>query len=140
MAEAPRPPRPGDPLTAAFLTQLVAFVAGNQLSSDPSSGLESSSGPDGTSFSVRRPAEFWLKITFVGPSGSYSWVRQTPATGGGWTDGPERGYTSADPARGARPPDPAWEANANAGLAVGYRVDASRDEAVGRVTIRARAC
>lgn len=137
----PRELQADDVLTADWLNALVAYVREGRVTVDPRSGLTMKrSVSAGTAIGRQETPEMWVKLTYVGPSGSYSWKEQVPATGGGWTDGNVAGYCSADTARGSVPADPAWDADGNATLTVGYITRACRDQAVGRITIQADHC
>jgi hypothetical protein len=134
--------RPDDPLTADWLNQLLAyFDSGSIRSVDADSGLVGSQGPGGWDLGIQATPMKWVKITWVGPSGTYSWREQVPAPGSGWTDGPTAGYCQGDPARPpTMPADPAVEANGNAAVGAGKIVDGYRDPAVGRLNFRGGAC
>jgi hypothetical protein len=130
----------GAPPGAAWLNQLVAAAMANRISVDGSSGLVSSSGSGGTALAIHRTPLVAIKLTYQSGS-SYSWIEQIAAAGGGWTAGTRKGYATGDPAKGSVPADPAWEANGNSHVPIGYIVeDASRDAAVGRLTFRAGTC
>jgi hypothetical protein len=130
----------GPPPGAGWLNRLVEFLESCGISVDADSGLVGSKGWNGTSIGIQDTPDLYARITSVGPSGSYSWREIIPAASGGWADGPRVGYYTADTARGSVAADPAWEANANASLAIGYRIELSRDPAVGRLTFTARKC
>jgi len=140
VADPPPDLKPDDPLTADWLNRFLAWGKSGRITTAADSGLESSAGPGGTALGLRSTPDLWVKLTYAGPAGDYSWIEQVPGPGGAWANGPRKGLAQADPARGSARADPAWEANGNASLAVGFRCEASRDAAVGRLTIRARAC
>jgi hypothetical protein len=131
----------GPPPGAAWLNSFVAFLQSCRISIDPHSGLTGTTGPGGTTVGYQDTPDIAVMLTYVGAAaGSYSWIEQVPASGGGWTNGFREGYTTDDPARAGTPADPAWEANLNAAIATGYKVEASRDAAVGRLSFRAGVC
>jgi hypothetical protein len=131
-------------LTALWLNQLVSFVFANIVKIAPDSGLTGTFSASGWTIALEDAPDFWAKLTYVdagtGKVGSYSWVEQIPASGGGWTDGVRVGYATDDPARGTVPADPAWESSLNGTLPIGYRPRLSRDQAMGRLTFRAGIC
>lgn len=130
----------GDPPGAEWLNQLVAAGIASRITVDPASGLEMTTSAYGCTISLAETPDVEFKVTFVGPSGSYSWIEQICAAGGGWTDGPRKGFCSSDPARSGAPPDPAWEAGNNVALPPGWRDVGRRDKAVGRLTFKAGTC
>ncbi len=134
-----------EPLSASWLNQFLAYIAANEITIAPDSGLTGSVGPRGTTIGVQDTPAIWIKLTYVGTgtgvAGSYSWIEQVPAASGGWSNGFRSGFLASDPSLPTGlPPDPAWEANLNSGLSVGYITEASRDPAVGRLSFRAGSC
>lgn len=142
---APRELSDDEPLSAQWLNELVRFVAANQVTLAPGSGLSGSFGAQGWSIGLEEPDSIWVQITFVvtatGQTGSYSWIEVFPAAGGGWTDGFVHGFAASDGSKpSGTPADPLWEANLNSSLPANYITRAWRDQAVGRMTCNAGAC
>lgn len=71
-----------------------------------------------------RPKPLDARITVVGTLGKYGWQGICGTTGGAWVDLPTN-------VSGTLTADPCYEANANAGVAVGVRVELRRDPATG---------
>lgn len=136
---------PNDILTAEWLNALKAWIRSMGLAVDPRSGLVMVKSGSGTRVGLQATPDLWVQVTYVGPTGQYSWIEkietQPPtATSATWVNGNTKGYVSSDPGRGGVPSDPLWEVDANSALAVGFITRAVRDPASGQLLTQGRKC
>jgi hypothetical protein len=78
-------------------------------------------------------AVLWARIVTVGAAGKYAWQGIASAAAGTWADLPSN-------VSGTLTADPCYEANGNATLAVGARVQIARDAATGEWRFQSGSC